>query len=110
VTNVGTSVADAVVPRVEATSGAALGSRRFRAPLRRGPVNLAAGSAQTFTWRWSANAVGTAAFTATASGYSPALSATVLGDGSVAVDIIAPVVLVGSLVVFPGPRRAGSHL
>ncbi len=102
VTNTGGAAANAVSPAAPLPSGANTGAASGPAgPLPAGPVSLASGASQTFTWTYTATAAGTFSLTAAASGTDANNGATRSASATGATTLNPPVVQVLS-PSFPG--------
>ncbi|MEK7476011.1 MAG: kelch repeat-containing protein [Candidatus Coatesbacteria bacterium] len=104
VTNAGTADATNVIPSIDINTGAA-NLTPVSGPLPAGPVTIAAGASQAFTWDYTAVGGVSATFTATASGDDTGLGRPVLAVAGGA--LVLKVLFDGSLAVTPDSASPG---
>lgn len=105
VTNTGDDDATNVTPDLSAGPGSAL-TTQFAGPSPAGPLTLAPGAAQSFTWTFSADGAGVVTFTGTANGVSCGGGA-LLGAATVSCTLQSPPSLAGWFAQYAPPRDVG---
>jgi len=105
VSNVGTAAASGVIPGLVALAGGSL-THRLTGPAPLGPVALAPGGSQAFTWTWNADLDGVVTFTGSATGTDTGFGGTVTASASAVVTITRPPepIAPGVVKVIVGPR------
>ncbi|MEK7477444.1 MAG: hypothetical protein AAB152_17620 [Candidatus Coatesbacteria bacterium] len=106
VTNTGTLNANGVTPSIQVNSGAGLVVYET-GPLPAGPLVLAPGASQSFTWTYSASGIGSVNLTATGSGTDSGTGSPVFSAATRALSIVPPAQLAASLAVAPAAVSVG---